>query len=289
MDWENERYVRVYTRNTVAWRMLPWQSKALWPLLLREVDRAGLLALDGHGARGLAALVELPPEVVEVGLQGLIEDGCVRLLGDGTRLFVPNFIAAQEAKQSDTHRQRESRERRRAIAQAEADGLLAVTNRDEASRNVTDCHENGQNVTSGHDLSQPVTPCLAVPSRTVPISPLPPADAGESTASRKPKRRKSEPPPEWETLSDEIEELKGIRYPPSAFEGLRERLREYSLGDLLAYVRWAAKDDFLGGKVQLKPSVLLRRARCAEGVAAARAKPVRRNEPDLDPVYRRLL
>lgn len=104
--------------------------------------------------------------------------------------------------------------------------------------------------------------------------PLTPPLAQGGGAARKTKRAKIEPPPELNVLADEIERHTGIRYPPSAFEGLRERLREHSLEDLLAYIRWAARDDWLRTTVQLKPSVLLRKARCAEGVAAARAAPL---------------
>lgn len=171
MRWEDERYVRLYTRNTVEWEMLPWQSRCTWPLILRAVDRAGLLDLGKHGARGLSALIKLPPEVTEIGLSGLLEDGCLEL--HGTVLVVPNFVEAQEATQSDAQRKRESRERARALAQ-----IATVTERDSESRNVTASHENGQKVTSCHKLSQAVTsghsvpcltdPCLTVPNRSEP-------------------------------------------------------------------------------------------------------------------------
>jgi hypothetical protein len=169
MRWEDERYVRLYTRNTVEWEMMPWQSRALWPLLLREVDRAGLLELGKHGARGLAALVKMPAEVVEPGLAGLLDDGCAEL--HGTQIVIPNFIEAQEATQSDAQRKRESRERARAVAV-----LAVVTNRDVQSQNVTSSHETGPNVTNGHKQSQVVTSGHSVPCLTVPSVPSEPED-----------------------------------------------------------------------------------------------------------------
>jgi len=141
LRWEDERYVRLYTRDTVAWRMLPWEAKALWPLILRKLDRAGLMPLEGHGAAGLAAIVELPVAVVEVGLSALEKDGCVRLVAGV--LVSPNFIEAQEAAQSDIQRKREQRARDRDLAAA--------------SQIVTDGHVSGQKVTNGHSESQPVT------------------------------------------------------------------------------------------------------------------------------------
>lgn len=173
MRWEDERYVRLYTRNTVEWEMLPWESRCLWPLILRAVDRAGLLDLGKHGSKGLAALVKVPADFAETGLKGLLDDGCAELRG--TVIVIPNFIEAQEATQSDAQRKRESRERARALANSEP-----VTNRDNASQNVTDSHENGQKVTNGHDLSQAVTSGHSVPNRAVPSVP---SDQSSGSAS----------------------------------------------------------------------------------------------------------
>jgi hypothetical protein len=155
MRWEDERYVRLYTRDTVGWRMLPWQAKALLPLLMRKVDRAGLLELDDHGAAGLAHLVELPLEVVEVGLDALHRSKAVTLRD--TTILLPNFLEAQEAHASDAQRKRDQRERAR--AQEKLDEF--VTLRDEKSQNVTKCHAE----------SQPVTPIRSVPSLAVPNQP----------------------------------------------------------------------------------------------------------------------
>jgi hypothetical protein len=157
MRWEDERYVRVYIRDTTDWLALGWEAQALFVLTLRKVDRAGLLDLGRHGARGLASVVAMPVEVVERALAVLLEDGCVAI--SGTTLVVPNFIEAQEAAQSDAQRKRESRSKARDLAAAFGD---------KKSRNVTNGHDTGQKVTSGHSRSQLVTPSCAVPSRTVP-------------------------------------------------------------------------------------------------------------------------
>lgn len=169
MRWEDERYVRVYTRDTVDWQGLSFDAQALFVLLLRKVDRAGLLDLGKPGKRGVAVAIGHAREWVrlEPALEELLADGCVRLVDSGTRLLVPNFMAAQEAKASDKSRQQKSRETAR-----DAAALQDVMARDGASHGVTACHESGQNVTTGHAASRAVTPSRAVPSRAEPSSSL---------------------------------------------------------------------------------------------------------------------
>lgn len=149
LDWSNERYIRFYTRDTDEWLVLPWQSRAAWPLIMRKADRSGFITAK-LGARGVAVMIGLPAEVVEPAIAGLLEDGCLTQVPGG--YFIPNFLAAQEARSSDAQRQRDSRERRRTEKMQESVSR---------SQNVTDA---SRPVTVGHDWSQPVTPCLAVPS-----------------------------------------------------------------------------------------------------------------------------
>jgi hypothetical protein len=111
MDWSSERYVRVYTRDTADWLALGWEAQALFVLLLRKMDRVGSLDLGRHGARGLAALLRVPLEVVERALPLLLADGCIEQ--HETVLVCRNFIEAQEASMSAAARQKESRLRRR--------------------------------------------------------------------------------------------------------------------------------------------------------------------------------
>lgn len=153
MDWANERYARVYTRDTTTWKLLTWEARALLVLLLRKVDRMGVLevGLDGH--LGVAAHVEMPPEVVEAALYQLLARGVV-VETDGAYVL-PNFLEAQEAVQTEAHRSREYRARKRdaALNVTKRDGV--VTNRDET-------------VTVRHMASRSVTPNLSEPSLAVP-------------------------------------------------------------------------------------------------------------------------
>jgi hypothetical protein len=125
VNWSDERYVRVYTRDTVDWQALGWEGQALFVLLLRKVDRAGIFEMGRHGARGVAAMLAMPPDVVERALPVLLEDGCVERRG--TTLVVRNFIEAQEASMSPGHRQKESREKRRDMLRAGFDPDMRET------------------------------------------------------------------------------------------------------------------------------------------------------------------
>lgn len=181
MRWEEERYVRVYTRDTPDWIALPWEARAVFYELLRKVDRAGLVPMGRSGERGLAALLMMPFSVVEPGLAALLEDGCV--VRSGTDLVVRRFIEAQEARQSDRARQRDSRERARAkaIGSATAVDSPPASEPTDAGSDTSDGAAKppaektndiavglSHGVTSGHQRSPAVTNCHSVPSRTVP-------------------------------------------------------------------------------------------------------------------------
>lgn len=150
MRWSDERYVRFYTRDTPKWTMLPWESRGLFGLLLRAVDRAGILDLDGSGVLGIASALRMPVEAVEAFLPPLLKDGCVEMRGD--ELFIPNYMAAQETPQSDKARKRAERERAR-------DG--ATSQPRETTEAVTPRHAQSQNVTLSH-----AEPSLAEPDQT---------------------------------------------------------------------------------------------------------------------------
>ncbi len=188
MDWENERYVRLYVRDTDDWLTLTWEAKALFPLMLRKVDRAGTLQTK-RGAVGVAAQTGLPLTVVEAGLADLERDGCVTKCDAG--YVFPNFLEAQEARQSDKQRAKEARARRRDLHVGESrNGTPAQRNVTPASQDVT---EPSHDVTPRHTASHGVT--LAVPSHAVP---------SHAVSYPKPRVRKEQPTPEWALQAGEI-------------------------------------------------------------------------------------
>jgi hypothetical protein len=191
MDWSNERYVRVYTRDTVTWKLWSWESRALWLFLLRKVDRAGVLDLDGSGSRGVAAIVEMPLEMVEIGLDGLIASRAVEWLD--VCLVIPNFIEAQECTQTDAHRQRERRARRRELARAQNNvGTVSLTTDHRLPPNGFRSQPT-DTVTRTTGL---VTPDRTVPDRTVPSQPDAVASDARALANPTPSTAKSNDNPD---------------------------------------------------------------------------------------------
>lgn len=204
MRWEDEHYVRVYTRDTIEWDMLGWEARALFLFLLRKVDRAGILELGKHGVRGLASMLRMPLEVVDRALAELLEDGCT--VQRGASLVIPNYIEAQEAKSSDRQRKREQRLRARdrkrmadeePVTSTDAD-RDSVTPRDQTGQSVTPCDEPSESVTDSHDRSHDVTrghseQSRAEPSKTDPAV----AEAGgsrEAHASAEPPQHQPQSP-----------------------------------------------------------------------------------------------
>jgi hypothetical protein len=156
MRWTDERYVRVYTRDTSDWVALSWEARAAFVLILRAADRAGIIPLGKKGLKGLAALIHMPVDVLERSVMELGEDGC--LTCDGQQIVIPNFINAQEIPISDAQRKRDQRERDRASA------LRSSEERPALSRGVTPGHEVTETVTP----SVPNRACLTVLCRALP-------------------------------------------------------------------------------------------------------------------------
>jgi hypothetical protein len=177
VNYEDEDYVRFYTRDTVSWIGLGWEGQTVLSLMLHgKFDRAGVFDCDGHDPSHAVTLVtRIPEEVVKIGLERLVASGAW-VLRDG-KIVWPKFVHAQNCRRSDKARQRESREKRRSDALGDT--------RDQPSQPVTKPPES---VTPGDERSQPVTPSLAEQSRAeIPLTPLsedrPPATAAKTKPS----------------------------------------------------------------------------------------------------------
>lgn len=132
MDWTNERYVRLWVRDGMPWKRATWEARCTYAMLIRKVDRSGVLGeLGAATPEALAVMIEMPLAVVMVGEPQLVDLGIiVRRDTHGGSYFVPDFGPAEEAVQSDKLRAANSRARRREVALGSTD----VTKRDSAPR-----------------------------------------------------------------------------------------------------------------------------------------------------------
>jgi hypothetical protein len=278
MDWPNERYVRVYTRDTTTWKLMDWRGRAVLSLLIRKVDRAGVLDVGHDGVLGLAAVLELPVDIAEAGIAQLTtaRGGLPTVVDTGTAYVLPNYIEAQEAPQSDPQRKRESRARRRDVALAVSRKLLLAAGSDLGGHETgRERDENAEEVTpirsdpslSGSELS----PACAIPPDPVPVAPAPtpptpaydpdsPRDRGqlaEATYRRVSDARIA--------LAAELKLPAQIQFPaitpssnPKGFVELRDRVREEGgaaptvcelvVGNLIAQARASKSIDWLSLK-----------------------------------------
>jgi len=155
VNFSDEEYVRLYTTDTVTWDMLPWQALALLPLALRKFDRSGVFDFGKHGAeRALATKTHLPIEVVSEALKAILAEEIWQI--DGTRIYWPTYIEAQNCRRSERLRKRA--ERARNASEPEHDTCDKCHDldpkRDTSHENIPEsdlCHESP-------NLSQPVTP-----------------------------------------------------------------------------------------------------------------------------------
>lgn len=155
MNFDDERFVKIFTRDTVTWKLLGWEGRCVLLMLLRKVDRAGCVDL-GSGIEGLALLLDLPEDVTERGFAACLRRGCVTQ--HDQIAVVPNFVRAQDSRQTDRVRQAESRARRRdsgLVSQNVTATCTVVTKRDEASQPVTRSHTESHDVTPRLDQTRP--------------------------------------------------------------------------------------------------------------------------------------
>lgn len=118
LDWSNERYVRLYTRDTATWKLVDWRARTVLLHLLRKVDRAGVLDVGDDGELGLAAVLELPlEEVVEPGIAQLVKRGTVEVAAGG--YVIQNFTKAQTAGDPSPAAMKQRRHRAKKLSSSE--------------------------------------------------------------------------------------------------------------------------------------------------------------------------
>ena len=183
MNFDDERFVKIFTRDTVTWKLLGWEGRCVLLMLLRKVDRAGCVDL-ASGIEGLSLLLDLPEEVTERGFAACLRRGCVTQRDDIA--VVPNFVRAQDSRQTDRVRQAESRARRRdsgLVSQNVTDVARTVTKRDEVSQPVTPSHTESHDVTLRLDQnrSEQTNLSCAKPDQSQPELALVPQQAADAS------------------------------------------------------------------------------------------------------------
>lgn len=143
MDYSNESWIKVYTRDTASWRATSLAARGLALELSRNMGRfSNEISLGARGLRAVGALVGAPWPELEPLLKELIDDG--RLVYDEERqvLVDPEHLARQQSATSPAQRKRDERER---AAKGVAKGPL-VTAGHAPSRRVTPSHDQREEI-----------------------------------------------------------------------------------------------------------------------------------------------
>ncbi len=139
MKYDEENWIKVYTRDTAGWLSLSWQARGLSLEIARKLPKkTGELSLGRKGLEALAALLRASWPEIEPYIRELIEDG--KLAYDAERQVIcdPQHPARQEAIASGKVRTQEWRERKASKpANDVTGGDAGVTPCDEPRRSVT--------------------------------------------------------------------------------------------------------------------------------------------------------
>lgn len=210
MRWEDEPWIKLYTRETPTTASWEWQARAIWPQIMTRLDGAGLMHVGAKGVKALAALIRFPVEVVKAGLDELQADGTVTLSPEGV-LCAPNFVDAQRARTSDKLRKATQRERDRDAAVANH-----ANSADVVSHGVTGSHTASHGVTNRREEKREEEKRLEEKdSDSTAAGGL--EQPGPAPADVKNRRAKPEPPPEAKACAEHL--LEAIRSHTPDYEG----------------------------------------------------------------------
>lgn len=217
MNFSDERYVRLYVRDTITWQRWGWEGQAVFSLLLRKFDKAGILDGIGNPADDVALVIGMPTEIVQVGLDRLFKSGAIVHVDD--RLVCPNYVSAQFTARSAKARQAEKRMRDRADVASKHESSLddePEPKRDAALQPVTprdnvDCARDemsrSDTPSNGESQKTPSHPNTSHPNTDPPIAPQgadrvgPKAEQESQKPAKKPRKR-GKPAPKFEMTDD---------------------------------------------------------------------------------------
>ncbi len=213
MQWELERWIKFYVRETPDSHDWPWQAHAVWPQIMKRLDPLGELHLGSKGIALLARMMRWPVGVVAAGISALIAHGTVTLAGGV--LSAPNFVKAQQTRTADRLRKERQREFGRLLSK-QAESLASM------SQQVTAGHTESQQVTRSHDKREE-----REEREEILRSELGLAESGEGRPS--PRRKKPEPSPEAEACAKHLLEAIRSHEPDHKDKHLRGWARDLDL------------------------------------------------------------
>lgn len=136
MNYDDENWIKVYTRDTAGWLAASWQSRGLALEIGRKLPKgSGELSLGRRGLEALASLLRAPWSEIEPFIRELIADGRLEYDEDAQVIRDPQHVERQNAVTSSAERKRRERER-------------------QASRDVTPSHTPSRAVTRRHAESR---------------------------------------------------------------------------------------------------------------------------------------
>lgn len=147
MNYDDENWIKVYTRDTAGWLSVSWQARGLSLELARKLPRhTGELSLGRKGLATIAALLRAPWSEIEPFIRELIDDGRLVYNEERQTISDPEHVARQTTATSAAERQRRARE-----AAAAAAGNGASPPDAPASRAVTRSHAASREGTASHE------------------------------------------------------------------------------------------------------------------------------------------
>jgi hypothetical protein len=252
MNFSDEEYVRLYTTDTVTWEMLPWQALALLPLALRKFDRSGVFDFGKHGAeRALSTKTKLPVEVVAEALRAILDEEIWQI--NGTKIYWPTYIEAQNCRRSERLRKRAERAKRPGES-ADPESSSPCDNCHDSNTKRDICHESSTECDTSHELprlSQSVTPGQAGRGR---------GEAGEAGEAR----NSGSPDPSGAPALPSADESQPPKLPPRP-DPMRLAMAPRDTLALDLFSAWQSAAGKPGARLDGKRAALFQRL-AAEGV-----------------------
>lgn len=142
MNYDDEYWIKVYTRDTAGWLAASWQARGLALEIARKLPKhTGELSLGRRGLEALAGLLRAPWPEIEPFVQELIADGRLEYDAEKQMIRDPGHVARQGATSAGAIRTRNWRERKKS-ANDVTGAVTDVTSGDVTERHsVTPCDQ----------------------------------------------------------------------------------------------------------------------------------------------------